>query len=74
MQWYSAASDIPGIRIHCPLLLAGQPSPLLLCRQVLYLKQGELQRDVVYIGCPIALSYMSPKAGEGGGELRGLSQ
>ncbi len=32
-----------------------------------------LQRDVVYIGWPIAPSYMSPKAGEGG-ELWGLSE
>ncbi len=31
-----------------------------------------LQRDVVYLGCQIAPSYMSPNAG--GGELRGLSQ
>ncbi len=33
-----------------------------------------LQRDVVYLGWPIAPSYMSPNAGGGGGELRGLSQ
>ncbi len=32
-----------------------------------------LQRDVVYLGWPIAPSYMSPNAGRGG-ELRGLSQ
>ncbi len=32
-----------------------------------------LQRDVVYIGWPIAPSYMSPNA-EGGWQLRGLSQ
>ncbi len=31
------------------------------------------QRDVVYLGWPIAPSYMSPNAG-GGGELRGLRQ
>jgi hypothetical protein len=31
-----------------------------------------LQRDVVYLGWPIAPSYMSPNAG--GGELQGLSQ
>jgi hypothetical protein len=31
-----------------------------------------LQRDVVYLGCPIAPSYMSAKGG--GGKLRGLSQ
>ncbi len=31
-----------------------------------------LQRDVVYLGWPIALSYMSLNTG-GGGELRGLS-
>ncbi len=43
-------------------------------------KDGELsvegrgsQRDVVYLGWPIAPSYMSPNAG-GGWELRGLSQ
>ncbi len=34
----------------------------------------ESQRDVVYLGWPIAPSYMSPNAGGGGGELRGLSQ
>ncbi len=33
----------------------------------------ELQRDVVYLGWPIAPSYMSPNAG-GAVELRGLSQ
>jgi hypothetical protein len=43
------------------------------------LKPGGLQRDVVNLGWPIASSYMSPNAGEGGnsvlgGELRGLSQ
>ncbi len=32
-----------------------------------------LQRDVVYLGWPIAPSYMSPNAG-GWGELRGVSQ
>ncbi len=32
-----------------------------------------LHRDIVYLGWPIAPSYMSPNAG-GGGELRGLSQ
>jgi hypothetical protein len=32
-----------------------------------------LQRDVVYLGWPIAPSYMSPNAG-GGRELRGFSQ
>ncbi len=32
-----------------------------------------LQRDVVYLGWPIAFSYMSPNAG-GWGELRGLSK
>ncbi len=32
-----------------------------------------LQRDVVYLGWPIAPSYMSPNVG-GGGEFRGLSQ
>jgi hypothetical protein len=31
------------------------------------------QRDVVYLGWPIAHSYMNPNTG-GGGELRGLSQ
>jgi hypothetical protein len=31
------------------------------------------QRDVVFLGWPIAPSYMSPSAG-GGGVLRGLSQ
>ncbi len=38
-----------------------------------YLKQGELQRDVVYLGWPIARSYMSTKVGEGW-KLGGLSQ
>ncbi len=33
----------------------------------------ELQRDVVYLGWPIAPSNMSPNSG-GGGVLRGLSQ
>jgi hypothetical protein len=33
-----------------------------------------LQRDVVYLGWPIAPSFMSPNAGEGGCCLRGLSQ
>ncbi len=37
------------------------------------LKARGLQRDVVYLGWPIAPSNMSPNAG-GGGELRGLSQ
>ncbi len=32
-----------------------------------------LQRDIVYLGWPIATSNVSPNAGEGG-ELRGLSQ
>jgi hypothetical protein len=36
------------------------------------LRRGS-QRDVVYLGRPIAPSYLSPFAG-GGGELRGLSQ
>ncbi len=31
------------------------------------------QRDVDYLGWPIAPSYMSPNAGRGGGGLRGLS-
>ncbi len=35
---------------------------------------GRLQRDVVYLGWPIATSYMIPNAGVRGGELRGLSQ
>jgi hypothetical protein len=36
---------------------------------------GGLQGDVVFLGWPIAPSYMSPNAGGGGrGELRGLSQ
>jgi hypothetical protein len=34
---------------------------------------GRLQRDVVYLGWPLAPSYMRPKAGKGA-ELRGLSQ
>ncbi len=33
-----------------------------------------LQRDVVYLGWPIAPSYMSPNAEGEGGELQGLSQ
>ncbi len=33
-----------------------------------------LQRDVVYLGWPIASSYMSPNWGEGGGRVQGLSQ
>ncbi len=33
-----------------------------------------LQGDVVYLGWPIAPSYMSPNAGGGGTGLRGLSQ
>jgi hypothetical protein len=41
-------------------------------KAVLRSYQG-LQTDVVYLGWPIAPSYMSPSAG-GGGELRGLSQ
>jgi hypothetical protein len=65
VQWYTAASDIPGLHLHRPLLLARQSSPLLFCRQVS--KRGGLQRDVVYIGWPIAPSYMSPTAGEGEG-------
>jgi hypothetical protein len=39
---------------------------------MLHVRRG-IQRDVVYLGWPIASSYMSPNAG-GGGELRGLSQ
>jgi hypothetical protein len=40
------------------------------------LREGGFQRDVVYLGWPIAPSYMSPNAGVmgGGGGLRGLSQ
>jgi hypothetical protein len=34
----------------------------------------ELQRDVVYLGWPVAPSYLSPNAGAGVGGLRGLSQ
>jgi hypothetical protein len=41
-------------------------------RQFIVLVRG-LQRDVVYLGWPIAPSYISPNA-LGGGELRGLSQ
>jgi len=33
-----------------------------------------LQRDVVYLGWPIAPSHVSPNAGDGGRVLRGLSQ
>ncbi len=36
--------------------------------------QGVTKRDVVYLGWPIAPSYVSPNAGGGGGVLRGLSQ
>ncbi len=37
------------------------------------MRQGGLQRDVVYLNWPLAPSHMSPNAG-GRGELRGLSQ
>ncbi len=40
----------------------------------LFMAGRGLQTDVVYLGWPIAPSYMSPNAGEGGGELRSLSQ
>jgi hypothetical protein len=40
----------------------------------LWVPSRGLQRDVVYLGWPIAPSYMSPNAGVEGRELRGLSQ
>jgi hypothetical protein len=50
------------------------PSPLSVCGQKeAFTSDKGLQRDVVYLGWPIATSYVSPNAG-GGGELRGLSQ
>jgi hypothetical protein len=53
-----------------------QPAPLSHCYKLLAMNIGcrGLQRDVVYLGWPIGPSYLSPNAGGGGGEFRGLSQ
>ncbi len=48
---------------------AGDQAPVLMVQ----VGQEGLQRDVVYLGCPKAPSYMCPNVG-GRGELRGLSQ
>ncbi len=40
---------------------------------LMWIRISGLQRDVVYLGWPIALIY-EPKCGGGAGELRGLSQ
>jgi hypothetical protein len=66
VQWYSAASYIPGVHIHCPLLLPGQSSSLLLCRQV-----SKTKRWLSWL-TNSALVF-EPKSGERG-ELGGLSQ
>jgi hypothetical protein len=58
--------------LHVHALKTKEWNPHPIPSQLILLTQG-LQRDVVYLGWPIAHSYMNPNAG-GGGSCGGLSR